>query len=202
MKREFWALLFGVSVIVGTIGYSQDNLLPSAVLAQPAPPEFSLEPMDVKRLNAILQKQVDNISSTQPGQWQFAIDEISIIVLADGESDRMRIVSPVMNAKELTAEQTQKMMLANFHTTLDARYAIANGQVVATFIHPLSSLQERDLLSALNQVSSLTATFGTNYSSGELLFVPRVNGEGNRERENSPLSEPSAEDIVSAISGY
>ncbi len=199
MKREFWALLFGASVIVGTVGYSQNNLLPSAALAQPAPQEFSLEPMDVKKLNAILQKQVDNISSTQPGQWQFAIDEVSIIVLADGESDRMRIVSPVMNAKELTAEQTQKMMLANFHTTLDARYAIANGQVVATFIHPLSSLQERDLLSALNQVSSLTATFGTNYSSGELLFVPRVNGEGNRERENSPLSEPSSEDIVSAI---
>ncbi|MEL6496862.1 MAG: hypothetical protein AAFQ41_17355, partial [Cyanobacteria bacterium J06623_7] len=90
---------------------------------------------------------------------------------------------PVTNAAGLTSEQMQRMMLANFHTALDARYAIADGLVVSTFIHPLSSLQERDLLSAINQVSSLAVTFGSSYTSGEMIFAPGGN------RENPPAPE-------------
>lgn len=197
MKRKFWVLLFSAVVIVGLINYPQDDLLHSSASAQSTPKELSLEPMDVQRLDSILQQQVDNIS-TKPGQWRFSINEISVIVLADANADRMRIISPVINSEQLTSEQIQKMMLANFHTTLDARYAISNGQVVSTFVHPLSSLQERDLLSALNQVSSLTTTFGTNYSSEELVFVPRENRE-DRQRQNSPLPGLSSEDTISRV---
>lgn len=195
MKREFWALLFGFAVTIASTNYLSDGLWQSSVLAQPDPPETpaetSLELMDIDRLDDILKEQVEAIS-TQPNQWQFSINDISVIVVADPNANRMRIFSPVMDAKELTSEQIQKMMLANFHTALDARYAIANGSVVTTFIHPLSSLQEQDLLSALNQVSSLAATFGTSYTSGELLFVPRGNGE------NSPRIEESSQDDVQA----
>ncbi len=35
------------------------------------------------------------------------------------------------------------MMIANFHTALDARYAISDGVIYAAFIHPLSSLARR-----------------------------------------------------------
>lgn len=196
MKRKSWALLLGLAIAIGLTNYPGDGLWQSSVLAQPDPPpappsETSLELMDIERLDAILQEQVEDIS-TQPGQWRFSINEISIIVLADPNANRMRIFSPVMDAAELTPEQIQKMMLANFHTALDARYAIANGSVVTTFIHPLSSLQERDLLSALNQVSSLAATFGTSYTSGELLFVPRGNGN------NAPQIQESSQDDVQA----
>lgn len=195
MKRKFWALLCGCAITIGFTNYFNHSLLESAALAQPAPPappapeEFSLEPMDIDRLDAILKEQVGDVT-TQPGQWRFSINDISIIVVADPNANRMRIFAPVMNAGELTSEQIQKMMLANFHTALDARYAISNGLVVSAFIHPLSSLQEGDLLSALNQVSSLAATFGTSYTSGELLFVPRGNGE------NPTQIEPSSEDDV------
>ncbi|MEM7595784.1 MAG: hypothetical protein AAF383_30500, partial [Cyanobacteria bacterium P01_A01_bin.83] len=88
-----------------------------------------------------------------------------------------------------------KMMVANFHTALDARYAISNGVVVTTFIHPLSSLQERDLLSALNQVSSLAETFGTSYTSGEVLFVPGGNGDGDNSPPPPPPIQSSPEDV-------
>ena len=132
----------------------------------------------------ILQETVNDIK-VQPGQWRFSLNDISIIVIADAKTNRMRIVAPVVNANELTAEQVQKILVANFHTALDARYAISNGFVVSTFIHPLDSLQEKDLLSALNQVASLADTFGTTYSSGELLFVP----SGGRERQSSPSEE-------------
>ena len=177
--RKFWALLFIATMAIALIDNSSG--LSFRATAQPAPAEFSLEPMSVDRLDVILQEQVGNISA-QPGQWRFSLNDIPILVLADANADRMRIFTPVTNAAELTPEQIQKMMLANFHTALDARYAIANGFVVSTFIHPLSTLQERDLLSAINQVSSLTATFGTSYSSGEMLFIPG----GNRENPPSP----------------
>jgi len=189
MQRKFWSLLVGVLILVCTTNLPLKSWLNSSALAQSAQEEFSLEPMDVEKLNSILEEQINDVS-TKPGQWQFSINEIPIIVLADAEADRMRIIAPIMSVDKLTQEQSQKMMLANFHTALDARYAIANGQVVSTYIHPLSSLQERDLLSALNQVSSLTATFGTNYSSGEILFVPRGG-------EDSPGITESSEDQIS-----
>ena len=179
--RKFWALLFIAAVAIALTNFNSSGLSFRAV-AQQAPAEFSLEPMNIDRLDVILKEQVGNVSA-QPGQWRFSLNDIPMIVLADANADRMRIFTPVTNAAELTPEQIQKMMLANFHTALDARYAIANGFVVSTFIHPLYSLQERDLLSAINQVSSLAATFGTSYSSGEMLFVP-----GSRQ-ENPPSPE-------------
>ena len=143
--------------------------------------------MNVEKLDDILQDSINDIQ-TQPGQWRFALNDVSIIVLADARANRMRIFAPIVNVNELTAEQVQNMLIANFHTALDARYAVSNGVVVSTFIHPLDSLQEKDLLSALNQVTSLATTFGTTYSSGELLFIPN----GNRER-----SIPSSEENIS-----
>ena len=189
MQRKFWSLLVGVLILVCMKNFPIRSWFNSSALAQSTQQEFSLEPMDIEKLNSILEEQINNIS-TEPGQWQFSINEVPVIVLVNAESDRMRIIAPIMSVEKLTQEQSQKMMLANFHTALDARYAIANGQVVSTFIHPLSSLQERDLLSALNQVSSLAVTFGTNYSSGELLFVPRGG-------ENPPVPSPSSEDQIS-----
>ena len=195
MKRKSWALLFGLAITIGLTNYPKNGLWRSSLLAQPAPPpapsETSLEPMDIERLDAILKEQVEDITA-QPNQWRFSINEIPLIVVADPNANRMRIFSPVTDVQNLTSEQIRKMMLANFHTALDARYAIANGSVVSTFIHPLSSLQEQDLLSALNQVSSLAATFGTSYTSGELLFVPRGNGENP---PPPPIQESSQDDI-------
>ncbi|MEO0409240.1 MAG: hypothetical protein AAF289_18005, partial [Cyanobacteria bacterium P01_A01_bin.135] len=74
--------------------------------------------------------------------------------------------------EDLTPAQVGNILIANFHTTLDARYAVSDGTVVATYLHPLSTLQEQDLRSAVRQVVSLAETFGTTYTSGELLFGP------------------------------
>ena len=62
------------------------------------------------------------------------------------------------------------MLEANFHSALDGRYAISNGMVYAAYIHPLSPLRPEEVRSALRQVAELGKTFGTTYSSGELLF--------------------------------
>ena len=188
MKHKFVPLLSSFAVISGLVNYHNHNFVISPVSAQSVQKEFSLEPMNSERLNSILQDAVSDNIETSPGQWRFSLNNISIIVLADARANRMRIVAPVRNVDELTTEQLQNMLIANFHTALDARYAVSNGFVVATFIHSLDSLQEKDLLSALNQVVSLATTFGTTYSSGELLFIPN----GRRER---PL--PATEENLS-----
>ncbi|MEL6579528.1 MAG: hypothetical protein AAFQ14_07245 [Cyanobacteria bacterium J06621_12] len=192
MKRKLWALLFCFAMAIALTNFSGSGFSFSAI-AQPAPAEFELEPMNIDRLDAILREQIRDISA-QPGRWQFSLNDFSMLVLADPNANRMRIFTPVANAAESTPEQIQKMMLANFHTALDARYAIADGFIVSTFIHPLSTLQERDLLSALNQVSSLAATFGTSYTSGEMLFAPNGN------RENQPAPELLQDDLSASTS--
>ena len=150
----------------------------STAQAQSASAAFSLEPMTVDRLDEILRDAADTIESEQ-GQWRLTQGDRSIVVLVNEEHDRMRIVVPITTVENLTVRQQQNMLLANFHTTLDARYAISNGVIVSTFVHPLSSLQEGDLRSALNQVTNLAATFGTTYSSGELFLNP--NGSPQQE---------------------
>lgn len=183
MKRTLWALWFCLAVAIALTNFDSSKLLSFSATAQPAPAEFALEPMSINRLDAILREQIEDISG-QPGQWRFSLNDLSILILADPNADRMRIFTPVADAAELNPQQVQRMMLANFHTALDARYAIADGFVVSTFIHPLSTLQERDLLSALNQVSSLATTFGTSYTSGEMLFAPNGNRGNNRNDSN------------------
>ncbi|MGJ3250816.1 MAG: hypothetical protein ACFE0J_06760 [Elainellaceae cyanobacterium] len=129
--------------------------------------------MTLEHLENILQNEDDvtNLQS-QPGQLQFALDDRSMIVLLNEESDRMRIITPVVSANRLTPQQVRNILIANFHTTLDARYAVTDGALVSLFVHRLSSLQDNDFRSALYQVANLAESFGTTYSSGELIFGP------------------------------
>ena len=128
-----------------------------------------VQPMTVERLEQILQSEVSNVEG-ENGQWRFSVNERAVVVLADGRNDRMRVFSPVIPVEELTAQQVQAMLAANFHTALDARYAVTEGAVVAVYVHPLGTLEANNFRSALRQVVSLAETFGSSYSSNELNF--------------------------------
>ena len=93
-----------------------------------------------------------------------------LVCICDPAHDRMRIISPVLELKDVKEEQMVRMMEANFHTALDARYAVSDGVVYSAYIHPLSSLNESMIYSAIKQVSTLRNTFGTYFQSGELTF--------------------------------
>ncbi|MEM9806383.1 MAG: type III secretion system chaperone [Cyanobacteria bacterium P01_D01_bin.56] len=134
--------------------------------------QTSLQPMTLDRLEQLLRSDVETVEG-ENGQWQFRIGERAVIVLADASRDRMRVFSPVVSVEDLTAQQVQAMLAANFHTALDARYAVTDGTVVAVYVHPLSTLQGDNFRSALRQVVSLAETFGTSYSSNELNFGVR-----------------------------
>ena len=101
---------------------------------------------------------------------QFEIDGTRLICVSDASADRMRIIAPIAPLSETEGEQIMLAMAANFHSVLDARYAIGSGIVYAAYLHPLSSLTAEELKAAVAQVAVAQQTFGTDYSSGVLVF--------------------------------
>lgn len=108
-------------------------------------------------------KAVENILQT-------SFDEAPLIVISDETHDRMRIMSPIVDADSLSETEKTRLLEANFHSALDARYAIGNDVLYSAFIHPLSSLTSSLIESGIRQVATLRNTFGTSYNSGELSF--------------------------------
>ena len=101
---------------------------------------------------------------------RFTYDGADLLCISDVSADRMRIISPIVELSEVDSEQLLIALAANFHTALDARYAISDGVIYAAYIHPLRPLSDEEVLSAVRQVARARNTFGTEYSSGELFF--------------------------------
>ena len=141
------------------------------------------EGMTLSRLDAILKEDASEVQGSN-GQWQIVVGDRPLVVLADQTNNRMRIVAPILPTSELEAQQIQSILLANFHTALDARYAISEDTLVSVFVHPLTSLDETYLRSALSQVATLADTFGTTYSSGEIGFGPGSEAGQNASQDN------------------
>ena len=80
--------------------------------------------------------------------------------------------------------QLMRALQANFDSALDARYAVANELVWATYIHPLSPLLEGQFLSAVAQTYTAAETFGTTYTSGAFTY-----GGGDSAEEQRKLLE-------------
>ena len=125
--------------------------------------------MNNDKLNGIIYTLSDTVQG-ENGSWQFIIDELAFICITDQIHNRMRIISPIAELAEVTDEELLRCMEANFHSALDARYAISDGILWAAFIHPLRELTKDQVISAITQVYSTAQTFGTYYSSGELSF--------------------------------
>jgi len=106
---------------------------------------------------------------------------ISLFCVWDANADRMRLVTPIAKIEELEKELLLTLLKANYHTVLDARYAIGNDTLFSVFIHPLSSITKNEIESAIRQVANTALTYGTSFNSGELSF-----GGQNQETEAKP----------------
>ena len=126
-------------------------------------------PMTRERLEALILASAQDIAG-RAGALEFSYDGVSMACISDVSHDRMRIIAPIAAVGGLSARTLEVLLVANYHTSLDARYAISEGTVYAAYLHPLSDLTEAQLASALRQVSSLAKTFGSTFSSGELSF--------------------------------
>lgn len=104
------------------------------------------------------------------GVVEFEFDGVKMACVSDAKARRMRIIAPIRQFSQVSAEQFRIAMEANFHTALDARYATSRGILYAVYLHPLEPLDEAEVVSALSQVAKLARSFGTNYSSGEWVY--------------------------------
>lgn len=142
--------------------------------------------MNNKKLSSILYTISDQIEG-ENGNWQFRIDSTIFICITDTFNNRMRIISPIIETKKINNATIEKCMEANFHSALDARYAIFDGYMWAAYIHPLRENTKDQIIDAVTQVYSCVLTYGTLYSSGELIFPKKqkVNKQENITQQRS-----------------
>ncbi len=120
-------------------------------------------------LQEIIQKNADTLGGVS-GNWKFIYKQIPMLCVTDETNNRMRIISPITESDNLDKDLLLDSMTANFHSALDVKYAISNGILWSAYIHPLKELTPEQLENALSQVYYAAKTFGTTFSSTELLF--------------------------------
>ena len=128
--------------------------------------------MDNDKLDKILKNVSDTLEGGN-GQWKFLYKELPMLCLTDQANNRMRIISPVIELKDMSEEDILTCMKANFHTALDVRYAISEDILWVAYIHPLKELSDDQLKDAISQVFYAAATYGSTYSSTDLVFPDR-----------------------------
>ena len=144
-----------------------------------SPLEASVRPaMDVNQLQSILLARTEQFVADGP-VWNFTYGGVQMIAVSDSNADRMRIIAPIVKQADIEPVQKDAMLEANYHSALDVRYAISNGIVWTAYIHPLSPLDEAQVLSALDQVRQSALSFGTSYSSTGLVFGGQAKPAGD-----------------------
>jgi len=135
------------------------------------PPEATVEKpaMNNQKLQVLIEGIAEDVEG-RAGYWRFTLHDYPATVITDERADRMRIIVPIAEIKDIDADKLFRLMQANFDSALDARYSIAKGILWSAFIHPLSELSEHQFIDGLAQTINLAATYGTTYSSGALIF--------------------------------
>jgi len=93
-----------------------------------------------------------------------------MMVFTSESHNRMRIMAMVGDENLVKKADLPFLMEVNFDRALDARYALLQGKLCAVYLHPLDTLTNTELTSALMQVANLVKTYGTTYSSSTLQF--------------------------------
>ena len=121
------------------------------------------------RMGRILATEADSVAGSD-GNWQVILEQRMLFVITDPAANRMRIFTPVISSEDVDEKLMRAMLIANFHTALDAKYSLYEGFVISTFTHPLAELREHQFIDALRQVARLADNFGTTFSSTDLFF--------------------------------
>lgn len=106
----------------------------------------------------------------KPGFWRGVRDEVEVFVLSDESHDRMRIMAPIGEVREMHPELLQVLLQANYDRALDARYALRGKELWSVTVHPLATLAPDDFASFLDQVVKLVKNTGSTFASSDLVF--------------------------------
>lgn len=113
----------------------------------------------------------------EDGFWRGMREDVQIFVLSDDSHDRMRIMAPIGELKELESKVLQMLLEANYDRALDAKYALRGKEVWSVSVHPLATLAPDDFASFLDQVVRLVKNTGSSYASSDLVFGAGHPGE-------------------------
>jgi len=125
--------------------------------------------MNSKKLKELI-VQVSDTVIANGNSLQFSYNKRPLICVYDENANRMRIISPITERVDIGEEELLNALVANFHSVLDVKYALSDEVIWSVFIHPLKELTEKQVLDAIDQVYRAATTFGTTYSSTDLVF--------------------------------
>ncbi len=125
--------------------------------------------MTADKLNKIIIEEADSVTRKN-NTWQFQYHNLWVYIIVDTEHNRMRIISPIVKVEDLEKEELIAALRANYHSALDIKYAISDEVMWAIFTHPLKELSGKQVKDAVKQIFWGVATFGTTYSSTDLVF--------------------------------
>lgn len=125
--------------------------------------------MSGENLRSVIERSADTVEQNG-NSIRFAYKERLLICIYDENANRMRIISPIVKREGVDEEQLLNALVANFHSALDVKYALSDEIIWAVFIHPLKELSDHQVIDAIDQVYAAAVTFGTTYSSTNLVF--------------------------------
>ncbi|MFA8441407.1 hypothetical protein [Yoonia sp.] len=150
-------------------------LLPLSAQAQEAEPHMTLP-----RMAEIVLALDPDAQISGPG-FSLVIDDIPVLIVTDVRANRMRAMVPIRSADTMTPEEMQRVMQANFDSALDARYAVAQGQLWGVYLHPFKELERDQFISGVAQTVNVAKSYGSLYSSGAGQFGGGDSGDLQRE---------------------
>ena len=81
------------------------------------------EGMNNMKMEKIIKQEATEVEG-QLGNWQLIYGDRLVLIITDEKNNRMRIFSPVIAESDLKNGQMVKMLEANFHSALDAKYSL------------------------------------------------------------------------------
>ena len=125
--------------------------------------------MTAKRLEEIIRQEADSVQ-VQNNMMQFKFNQAVLLCIYDENANRMRIITPITERKNLEEKDLLNMLVANFHSALDVRYALSDEIIWSVYTHPLQQLSEAQVIDAIQQVYAAALTFGNTFSSTGMVF--------------------------------
>ena len=138
--------------------------------------------MTAAKLYEIIEQEADTVK-TNGNSYQFLFNDAMLICIYDENANRMRIISPIVEREKIGEEELLNALVANFHSALDVKYALSDEILWSVYAHPLKELSELQVIDAIQQVYAAVITFGTSYSSTNLVFP------GNTKKVEKPKSD-------------
>ena len=112
--------------------------------------------------------------------WGFVVGNHQMMIQTQESANRMRIVAFIAEQDTLDRDELCKLMEANYHSALDARYALTDGNLVSLFLHPFEELTTTQFVLGLYQTIMCAETFGTSYTGGTMTFGAGGDGHAGR----------------------